>query len=69
MKVNVNDESSCFPLRFAGDECYPTCVVTLNMDLQDPVVLLNSTTADTLKHWMLPTTVQVRGQPNRLSLT
>ncbi|XP_013859906.1 pappalysin-2 [Austrofundulus limnaeus] len=51
-------EYSCDQGMGIGDECYPTCVVTLNMDLQDPVVLPNGTTADTLKHWMLPTTVQ-----------
>lgn len=44
----------------AGAVCYPTCVVALDMDLRDPVVLPNGTTADSLKHWMLPTKVQVR---------
>uniref|UniRef100_A0A4W6BSM2 Pappalysin 2 n=1 Tax=Lates calcarifer TaxID=8187 RepID=A0A4W6BSM2_LATCA len=38
--------------------CYPTCIVALDMDLRDPVVLPNGTTADSLKHWILPTKVQ-----------
>ncbi|KAG5285551.1 hypothetical protein AALO_G00004680 [Alosa alosa] len=33
-----------------GAVCYPTCIVALS----DPVVLTNGTTADTVKHWMLP---------------
>ncbi|XP_030629408.1 pappalysin-2 [Chanos chanos] len=37
-----------------GAVCYPTCIVALS----DPVVLANDSTADTLKHWMLPTKVQ-----------
>lgn len=35
------------------------------MDLRDPAVLPNATTVDSLKHWMLPTEVQVR-RPRRL---
>lgn len=50
----------CFFLFLAGAVCYPTCIVALDMDLRDPVVLPNGTTADSLKHWMLPTKVQVR---------
>ncbi|XP_072544343.1 pappalysin-2 [Salminus brasiliensis] len=37
-----------------GAVCYPTCIVALS----DPVVLANNSTADTLKHWVLPTRVQ-----------
>lgn len=44
----------------AGAVCYPTCIVALDMDLRDPVVLPNDNTVESLKHWMLPTTVQVR---------
>ncbi|CAB1326199.1 unnamed protein product, partial [Coregonus sp. 'balchen'] len=33
-----------------GAVCYPTCSVALH----DPVVLANGTTADSIKHWMLP---------------
>lgn len=40
----------------AGAVCYPVCVVPLS----DPVVLPNNSTADTLKHWVLPTRVQVK---------
>lgn len=51
----------CFFFFFlpAGSVCYPACVVALDMDLRDPVVLPNGTSADSLKHWMLPTKVQV----------
>ncbi|XP_034038636.1 pappalysin-2 [Thalassophryne amazonica] len=41
-----------------GAVCIPTCIVALDMDLHDPVVLPNGTTANTVKHWMLPTKVQ-----------
>ncbi|XP_028987725.1 pappalysin-2 [Betta splendens] len=41
-----------------GALCYPTCIVALDMDLRDPVVLPNITTADSLQHWMVPTKVQ-----------
>ncbi|XP_038156424.1 pappalysin-2 [Cyprinodon tularosa] len=51
-------EYSCDQDMNIGDVCYPSCVVALNMDLHDPVVLSNGTTPGTLKHWMLPTTVQ-----------
>ncbi|XP_036452168.1 pappalysin-2 isoform X1 [Colossoma macropomum] len=37
-----------------GAVCYPTCIVALS----DPVVLASNSTADTLKHWVLPTKVQ-----------
>ncbi|KAM4560705.1 LOW QUALITY PROTEIN: pappalysin-2-like [Fundulus diaphanus] len=51
-------EYSCDQAMKIGDVCYPTCVVALNMDLHDPVVLPNGTTPSSLKHWMGPTTVQ-----------
>ncbi|XP_023117394.2 pappalysin-2 [Amphiprion ocellaris] len=51
-------EYSCDQGMDVGAQCYPTCIVTLDMDLRDPVVLPNSTTADSLKHWMLPTKVE-----------
>ncbi|XP_055739245.1 pappalysin-2-like isoform X1 [Salvelinus fontinalis] len=48
-------------VQFACDEgfnvgavCYPTCSAALH----DPVVLVNDTTADNVKHWMLPGRVQ-----------
>lgn len=44
----------------AGAVCYPTCIVALDMDLRDPVVLPNGTTADSVRHWMLPTGVEVK---------
>lgn len=47
---------------FAGSICYPTCFLALDMDLHDPVVLPNGTTAESLKHWILPTKVQVRAR-------
>lgn len=51
----------CFILIFvAGAMCYPTCIIAQDVDLYDAVVLPNGTTADTLKYWTLPTTVQVR---------
>ncbi|GAA6093382.1 pappalysin-2 isoform X1 [Tachysurus ichikawai] len=37
-----------------GAVCYPVCVVPLN----DPVVLPNNSSADTIKHWVLPTRVE-----------
>lgn len=40
----------------AGAVCYPVCVVPLS----DPVVLPRNSTADTLKHWIIPTRVQVK---------
>eukprot|EP00064_Thunnus_orientalis_P002454 superscaffoldBa00000181_g2461 len=51
-------EYSCDQGMDVGAVCYPTCIVALDMDLRDPVVLPNGTTADSLKHWMLPTKVQ-----------
>uniref|UniRef100_A0A8C8LPG2 Sushi domain-containing protein n=1 Tax=Oncorhynchus tshawytscha TaxID=74940 RepID=A0A8C8LPG2_ONCTS len=38
----------------AGAVCYPTCSAALH----DPVVLASGTTADNVKHWMLPGRVQ-----------
>lgn len=40
----------------AGAACFPVCVVPLS----DPVLLPNNSTADTIKHWVLPTRVQVK---------
>ncbi|KAG9273614.1 pappalysin-2 [Astyanax mexicanus] len=37
-----------------GAVCYPTCIVALS----DPVVLAENSTADTLKHWVVPTRVE-----------
>ncbi|KAK3567564.1 hypothetical protein QTP86_020030, partial [Hemibagrus guttatus] len=37
-----------------GAVCYPVCVVPLS----DPAVLPSNSTADTLKHWVLPTRVE-----------
>ncbi|XP_032421623.1 pappalysin-2 [Xiphophorus hellerii] len=51
-------EYSCDQGMNIGNMCYPTCVVALDMVLNDPVVLSNGTTPGTLKHWMQPTTVQ-----------
>ncbi|CAJ1071461.1 pappalysin-2 [Xyrichtys novacula] len=51
-------EYSCDQGMDVGAVCHPTCIVTLDMDLRDPVVLPNSTTADSLKHWMLPLKVE-----------
>ncbi|KAM8728606.1 pappalysin-2 [Acanthopagrus schlegelii] len=51
-------EYSCEQGRDVGSICYPTCIVALDMDLRDPVVLPNGTLADSLKHWMLPTKVE-----------
>uniref|UniRef100_A0A3B5A9T4 Pappalysin 2 n=1 Tax=Stegastes partitus TaxID=144197 RepID=A0A3B5A9T4_9TELE len=51
-------EYSCDQGMDVGALCFPTCIVTLDMDLRDPVVLPNGTTADSLKHWMLPTKVE-----------
>lgn len=49
-----------FFLFLAGAVCYPTCIVALDMDLRDPVVLPSGSTVDSLKHWIVPTKVQVR---------
>ncbi|KAL3054872.1 hypothetical protein OYC64_017741 [Pagothenia borchgrevinki] len=51
-------EYSCDQGMDVGAVCYPTCIVALDMDLRDPVVLPNDNTVESLKHWMLPTTVQ-----------
>ncbi|KAM4623650.1 pappalysin-2 [Polymixia lowei] len=51
-------EYSCDQGTAVGAVCYPTCIVALDMDLRDPVVLSNNTTADSVEHWMLPTKVQ-----------
>ncbi|KAM7401317.1 hypothetical protein PAMA_005486 [Pampus argenteus] len=51
-------EYSCDPRLDVGAVCYPTCIVALDMDLRDTVVLPNGTTADSLQHWMLPIKVQ-----------
>ncbi|KAI9542015.1 hypothetical protein NQZ68_025149, partial [Dissostichus eleginoides] len=51
-------EYSCDQGMDIGAVCYPTCIVALDMDLRDPVVLPNDNTVESLKHWMLPTTVQ-----------
>ncbi|XP_060729395.1 pappalysin-2 [Tachysurus vachellii] len=37
-----------------GAVCFPVCVVPLS----DPVVLPNNSSADTIKHWVLPTRVE-----------
>uniref|UniRef100_A0A672GNP6 Pappalysin 2 n=1 Tax=Salarias fasciatus TaxID=181472 RepID=A0A672GNP6_SALFA len=56
---NLNSvEYSCDQGVDVGAVCFPACIVALDMDLHDPVVLPNGTTADSLKHWMLPTKVQ-----------
>ncbi|XP_018608776.1 pappalysin-2 [Scleropages formosus] len=47
-------EYTCEDGYSVGAVCYPTCIVALS----DPVVLPGDVTADTLKHWMLPTEVQ-----------
>lgn len=58
-----------FPfLLLAGAVCYPTCIVALDVDLRDPVVLPSGTTVDSLKHWMVPTKVQVRGEESSLKV-
>nr|XP_020469038.1 pappalysin-2 isoform X1 [Monopterus albus] len=49
---------SCDQGMDVGAICYPTCIMALDMDLHDPVILPNGTTTDSLKHWMLPTKVQ-----------
>ncbi|XP_056149836.1 pappalysin-2 [Lampris incognitus] len=51
-------EYSCDQGMDVGAVCYPTCIVAPDMDLCDPVVLSNGTTADSVKHWMLPTKVE-----------
>nr|XP_019955585.1 PREDICTED: pappalysin-2 [Paralichthys olivaceus] len=56
---NLNSvEHSCDQGMNVGALCYPTCIMALDMDLRDPVVLPNCTSADSLKHWMLPSKVQ-----------
>ncbi|TNM97688.1 hypothetical protein fugu_013934 [Takifugu bimaculatus] len=50
-------EYSCDQGTDVGSLCYPTCIVNLDMDLRDPAVLPNGTTANSLKHWMLPSKV------------
>lgn len=45
---------------FLGAECYPTCIMAVDLDLHDPAVLPNGTTVKSLKHWMVPKKVQVR---------
>ncbi|KAJ8406181.1 hypothetical protein AAFF_G00304120 [Aldrovandia affinis] len=47
-------EYTCEEGHGVGAVCYPTCIVALS----DPVVLANGITADTVKHWMLPSKVQ-----------
>ncbi|XP_041847930.1 pappalysin-2 [Melanotaenia boesemani] len=51
-------EYSCDQEMNIGAVCSPTCIVALDMDLHDPVVLPNNITVNSLKHWMLSTTVQ-----------
>ncbi|XP_078791697.1 pappalysin-2 isoform X3 [Oryzias latipes] len=51
-------EYSCDQGMDIGAMCYPTCIFAQDVDLYDAVVLPNGTTADTLKYWTLPTTVQ-----------
>ncbi|XP_030016505.1 pappalysin-2-like [Sphaeramia orbicularis] len=51
-------EYSCDQGTAVGAVCFPTCIVSLDMDLRDPVVLPNGTTAESLNHWILPTKVQ-----------
>ncbi|KAM7378792.1 hypothetical protein PAMP_004390 [Pampus punctatissimus] len=58
--IDLNSvEYSCDQRLDVGAVCYPTCIVALDMDLRDTVVLPNGTTADSLKHWMLPIKVQI----------
>ncbi|XP_066537403.1 pappalysin-2 [Hoplias malabaricus] len=47
-------EYTCDDGHGVGAVCYPTCVAPLS----DPVLLANNFTAETLKHWVLPTKVQ-----------
>uniref|UniRef100_A0A4W4EG09 Sushi domain-containing protein n=1 Tax=Electrophorus electricus TaxID=8005 RepID=A0A4W4EG09_ELEEL len=47
-------EHTCDEGSDVGAVCYPTCTVPLS----DPVVLATNSTAETLKHWVLPTRVQ-----------
>ncbi|XP_053738591.1 pappalysin-2 [Synchiropus splendidus] len=51
-------EYSCDFGTDVGAICYPTCIATLDMDLRDPAVLPNGTTADSLTHWMLPIKIE-----------
>lgn len=57
---SLSASSSSPPFVVAGSLCFPSCLVTLDMGLRDPVVLPNGTTADALQHWMLPSKVSVR---------
>ncbi|MBN3318689.1 PAPP2 protein, partial [Atractosteus spatula] len=47
-------EYSCEEGYNVGAVCYPACVISLS----DPVLLSNDVTADTMKHWMLPSKVK-----------
>ncbi|XP_054625059.1 pappalysin-2 isoform X2 [Dunckerocampus dactyliophorus] len=51
-------EYSCAEGMHVGAVCYPTCLLTPDMPLHDPVILPNGTTVGSLKHWMLPMKVQ-----------
>uniref|UniRef100_A0A3Q4GFM3 Pappalysin 2 n=1 Tax=Neolamprologus brichardi TaxID=32507 RepID=A0A3Q4GFM3_NEOBR len=51
-------EYSCDHGMDVGAECYPTCIMAVDLDLHDPVVLPNGTTVKSLKHWMVPKKVQ-----------
>ncbi|XP_061746548.1 pappalysin-2-like [Nerophis ophidion] len=41
-----------------GSVCSPSCVLSPDMDLHDPVLLPSNTTPASLTHWMLPVKVQ-----------
>ncbi|XP_077392570.1 pappalysin-2 [Festucalex cinctus] len=57
--VDLNSVTySCDEGMDIGAVCYPTCVLTPDLDLHDPVVLPNGSTVGSLKHWMLPLKVQ-----------
>ncbi|XP_006634782.2 pappalysin-2 [Lepisosteus oculatus] len=47
-------EYSCEEGYNVGAVCYPACVISLS----DPVLLSSDVTADTMKHWMLPSKVK-----------
>ncbi|KAG7258229.1 hypothetical protein CRUP_023799 [Coryphaenoides rupestris] len=51
-------EYGCDQGSHVGAVCYPACIMAPDMQLHDPVVLPNATTASTLQHWMRPTRVQ-----------
>ncbi|XP_005937051.1 pappalysin-2 [Haplochromis burtoni] len=51
-------EYSCDHGMAVGAECYPICIMAVDLDLHDPVVLPNGTTVKSLKHWMVPKKVQ-----------